>query len=145
MEALARSGAEVRVVGGGEAARQAALTRSGLDVCEGLVDLGEAMEGCDLFVSHGSHGSVCQTLLRGVPQLLVPLYREQELTASRVEALGAGCAAEATRPAFDDVLAAALGDGALRAGARRFAERHAGFSAASAEADLAVRLDALLG
>jgi UDP:flavonoid glycosyltransferase YjiC (YdhE family) len=91
-----------------------------------LVDLTRAAEGCDLFVSHGSHSSVCQTLLRGVPQLVVPVYREQELTARRVAASGAGLAAGLESESFEGVLAHALADESLRAGAGRLAEAHRG-------------------
>jgi UDP:flavonoid glycosyltransferase YjiC (YdhE family) len=44
----------------------------------------------DLCVSYAPAGTVTSFLLRGVPQLLLPQHLEAQLTASRVEQLGAG-------------------------------------------------------
>lgn len=131
VEALRRSGARALVLcGAGTAAERAAWAapeEGSLRVQSRLVDLAKASQECDLFVSHGSHSSVCQTLMRGVPQLLVPVYREQELTAWRVAALGAGIVAPLATAAFDEAVERALGDSSLRAGARRVAEAHRDF------------------
>jgi UDP:flavonoid glycosyltransferase YjiC (YdhE family) len=47
---------------------------------------------CALVVSHGGLGTVLRALAHGVPQLILPLGRDQAFNASRVEALGAGIA-----------------------------------------------------
>jgi len=134
LEALARSGAQVVVVSGEAASMPAGGGLSGMRFVGDLLDLGAMAGECDLFVSCGSHASVCQTLSRGVPQLIVPELREQALTARRVVGLGAGLAAEAGPGPFDEVVARALGDPALREGAQRFAEAHAGDDAGEAAA-----------
>ena len=47
---------------------------------------------CAVVVSHGGLGTVLRALAHGVPQLILPLGRDQAFNASRVEALGAGIA-----------------------------------------------------
>lgn len=42
------------------------------------------------FVTHGGHGSVAKALVAGVPQLVIPLGRDQPCNAARVVAAGAG-------------------------------------------------------
>jgi UDP:flavonoid glycosyltransferase YjiC (YdhE family) len=48
------------------------------------------MPGCPVVVNHGGLGTVLRALAHGVPQLLLPLGRDQAFNASRVEALHAG-------------------------------------------------------
>jgi MGT family glycosyltransferase len=44
----------------------------------------------DVFVTHGGLNSVMESLTFGVPMVIVPSIREQQLTAHRVQALGCG-------------------------------------------------------
>jgi UDP:flavonoid glycosyltransferase YjiC (YdhE family) len=113
-----------------------------------LVSLEDVAATCDLFVSNGSHTSVVRTLLAGVPQLLVPNYREQLFTARRVAAIGAGliCARDGAGPrSYAEALSALLAGGDCREASQRFAERHADFDAQGAVVDVAARLSGLLG
>jgi UDP:flavonoid glycosyltransferase YjiC (YdhE family) len=48
------------------------------------------LPGTSLCVSYAPAGTVTSTLLRGVPQLLAPAHVEAQLTAHRVECMGAG-------------------------------------------------------
>lgn len=48
------------------------------------------LDEADLFVSHGGSNSIHESLIRGVPILLVPQQEEQKLNALRVQELGAG-------------------------------------------------------
>jgi UDP:flavonoid glycosyltransferase YjiC (YdhE family) len=41
-------------------------------------------------VSQGGHGTVTRSLLNGLPQLVLPMGRDQAANAARVEARGAG-------------------------------------------------------
>lgn len=46
----------------------------------------------DVFVTHGGLNSVMESLAFGVPMVIVPSIKEQQLTADRVQALGCGVA-----------------------------------------------------
>jgi UDP:flavonoid glycosyltransferase YjiC (YdhE family) len=54
------------------------------------VDLASLLPEASLCVSYAPAGTVTSTLLRGVPQLLAPAHIEAQLTAHRVECIGAG-------------------------------------------------------
>jgi UDP:flavonoid glycosyltransferase YjiC (YdhE family) len=56
----------------------------------GFADHDRLMPGCAVVVNHGGLGTVLRALVHGVPQLLLPLGRDQAFNASRVEALHAG-------------------------------------------------------
>jgi UDP:flavonoid glycosyltransferase YjiC (YdhE family) len=56
----------------------------------GFADHDLLMPGCAVVVNHGGLGTVLRALAHGVPQLLLPLGRDQAFNASRVEALHAG-------------------------------------------------------
>lgn len=59
-------------------------------VCTNPIDLPTIGPTCDAAVLHGGHGAVCALLRHGVPQLLLPLMLEQQITANRLEDLGVG-------------------------------------------------------
>jgi UDP:flavonoid glycosyltransferase YjiC (YdhE family) len=48
------------------------------------------LPNCAAVISHGGLGTVLRALAHGVPQLLLPLGRDQSFNANRVEQLGAG-------------------------------------------------------
>jgi UDP:flavonoid glycosyltransferase YjiC (YdhE family) len=83
------------------------------------------MPGCAAVISHGGLGTVLRALAHGVPQVLLPLGRDQLFNASRVEQLGAGirlstdAAPRRIRTALDTLLT----DGRYRAAAERLANR----------------------
>ena len=91
---------------------------------------------CALVVCHGGLGTVLRALAHGVPQLILPLGRDQAFNAGRVETLGAGIALpldaspQRIRSALDTLLSGAsfrtaAGDAARRIAADR-PERAAG-------------------
>ena len=45
---------------------------------------------CSAVITHGGHGTVMKALLAGVPQVVVPLGRDQPDNAARIVELGAG-------------------------------------------------------
>jgi UDP:flavonoid glycosyltransferase YjiC (YdhE family) len=53
-------------------------------------DLRQAMQQADAVINHGSAGAVCEALLAGKPQLMIPLDPEKALLTRKVAALGAG-------------------------------------------------------
>lgn len=70
----------------------------------------EVLQQTSVFVTHGGMNSVMESLYFGVPMVLVPQMREQEVTAQRCAELGLGIAldqndltAEKLRAAVEDV------------------------------------------
>jgi UDP:flavonoid glycosyltransferase YjiC (YdhE family) len=104
------------------------------------VQLAPLLDGTDVCLSYAPAGTVTAALLRGVPQLMLPVHMESELTARRVASQGLGrilrkpaSAAHVTRSLHDLLRARDI-----RLRARSFAERHRGVSAA-ASADRVVK------
>jgi UDP:flavonoid glycosyltransferase YjiC (YdhE family) len=50
----------------------------------------EVMKQVSVVVTQGGHGTVTRSLLNGLPQLILPMARDQHANAARVEAKGAG-------------------------------------------------------
>ena len=69
---------------------EAANIRIQLQRCD--MDLVARQAG--IAIGHGNNGTTTQLLLRGVPQLLMPLNLEQFIISRRVEATGAGLLAK---------------------------------------------------
>lgn len=112
-----------------------------LRLLETQVDLDRVGEEADLFVSHGAHTSVARTLLKGCPQLMIPIYKEQLFTARRVRELGAGLVCSAEQESYAEALDALLDDPACAGSAMKFAERHRDFDPGQSQA----RISSLLG
>jgi UDP:flavonoid glycosyltransferase YjiC (YdhE family) len=107
-----------------------AVERDAVHVPDGVTALAfadhdDVMPGCAAVISHGGLGTVLRALAHGVPQLLLPLGRDQAFNASRVEELGAGIAipGEASPERIRIALRALLGDERFRAAALRVADR----------------------
>ena len=82
------------------------------------------LEAADLAVGPGGHGFVVKALAAAVPLVIVPLQGDQRETSMRVRHAGAGGKLEPWRlrpAALRRRVLTALGDPALRAGARRCA------------------------
>lgn len=69
--------------------RDAVRIPEGVDVIE-FADHDRLMPGCAAVIGHGGLGTVLRALAHGVPQLLLPLGRDQTFNAGRVEQLEAG-------------------------------------------------------
>jgi UDP:flavonoid glycosyltransferase YjiC (YdhE family) len=91
-------------------------------------------EAADACVSYAPAGTVTTALLNGVPQLMLPVHRESQLTAQRVRLQGLGrILRDPQSPSqVKNALHELLSDTETRLRARGFAERHQGFSAANA-------------
>jgi UDP:flavonoid glycosyltransferase YjiC (YdhE family) len=63
-----------------------------------FADHDRLMPGCAAVIGHGGLGTVLRALAHGVPQLLLPLGRDQAFNADRVEGLGAGIQLPADAP-----------------------------------------------
>src|SRR5690606_37882453 len=55
-----------------------------------ISDLPSALAKADLFVGHGNAGSTRESLVAGVPVMVLPIQLEQLLTGGKVQALGVG-------------------------------------------------------
>jgi UDP:flavonoid glycosyltransferase YjiC (YdhE family) len=102
------------------------------------------LSDADLVVSYGGAGTIAQSLLAGVPMLLVPQNAEQYLSAMQVANLGAGVLVRLEQedndvaPALEEMLA----NPTYREGARRIATRYRSFDrddAASTAASIIVQ------
>lgn len=128
LDALAASGACALVhVSGLDDTDCARLSRGRLCVTTELFDIDRVLRDCALVISHG--GSLAASaLLAGRPQLLLPLYVEQQLTAERVQALGAGLGAPKLAPGgMREKLHRLLRDPAFVKNARTVATCHGHF------------------
>jgi len=81
-----------------------ALDRDALDVPDRIevLEFGDhdrLMPACAAVVGHGGLGTMLRALAHGVPQLLLPLGRDQVFNASRTEQLDAGIALPPDAPA----------------------------------------------
>jgi UDP:flavonoid glycosyltransferase YjiC (YdhE family) len=109
------------------------------------VQFAQLFEDADVCFSYGSAGTVTFALLRGVPQVLAPLYLESDLTAQRVESLGAGVMLR--RGQTPSSVAAAIhrvaDDGQFRSSARAFANKHRDYDAARLLDETVRRIEAV--
>jgi UDP:flavonoid glycosyltransferase YjiC (YdhE family) len=96
---------------------------------EAPLSLMQTLSEADVCVCHAGEATLAQSLLAGVPVLMLPSHTEQFLTARRVATSGAGYNAALLTPASDwrAVLRPLLNDASYREAARAFAARHQGF------------------
>jgi UDP:flavonoid glycosyltransferase YjiC (YdhE family) len=90
-----------------------------------FADHDRLMPGCSAVIGHGGLGTVLRALAHGVPQLLLPLGRDQAFNAGRVDQLDAGIAAPPDAPPgrIRAALRALLTDRRFAAGAALVARR----------------------
>jgi UDP:flavonoid glycosyltransferase YjiC (YdhE family) len=91
LRSLAANDAAVVCYGPGIPVQQTeALVGDRFVVASRPVELSSLLAEASLCVSYSPAGTVASTLLHGVPQLLAPAHLEAQLTAHRVECMGAG-------------------------------------------------------
>lgn len=98
-------------------------------LAERPVDLSILRRGANLCVSYAPAATVTAALLDGIPQLMAPSHVESQLTAHRVETLGAGLTLRGTvtEETVVGVLNTLLHNPTFGARAAAFAERYRGF------------------
>ena len=109
----------------------------------GPVALGQALHEAELCVCHAGEATLAQSLLAGVPLLMLPQHTEQFLLARRIARAGAGHNAALLR-ADDDwraVVRRLLHEPAHRLAARAFAARYQDFDQQAMNAELAALLE----
>jgi UDP:flavonoid glycosyltransferase YjiC (YdhE family) len=111
------------------------------------VQYASVFEEADVCLSYAPAGTVTTALLHGVPQLMIPVHIESQLTAQRVESQGLGrilrnpqSSHQVTQALHE--LSSAI-DTRLRA--RGFAERHRGSSAAAAAETVVESIEMICG
>ncbi|MDC6171219.1 glycosyltransferase [Paucibacter sp. XJ19-41] len=97
---------------------------------KGPVDLSQALPGCGLTVCHAGEATMAQSLLAGVPLLLLPMQREQSLITRQVARSGAAVngATLSSPAALASALSKLLDQPEARTAAQAFAQRHGDFS-----------------
>lgn len=60
--------------------------------------MGIVCQGCDVALTNAGHGTICQLMLAGVCQMLVPLTLEHAILSGKVKSLGAGLDARRNQP-----------------------------------------------
>jgi UDP:flavonoid glycosyltransferase YjiC (YdhE family) len=119
----------------GPAVSRDAVRAPGIEV-RASGDHDRLMPDCAAVVSHGGLGTVLRALAHGVPQVVLPLGRDQTFNAGRVEQLGAGLQLAADAPpehirtALDLLLAEPRFRAATTAAAERIAAAEPDRSAA---------------
>jgi UDP-N-acetylglucosamine:LPS N-acetylglucosamine transferase len=113
----------------------------------GPVDLGETLAQCALCICHAGEATMAQSLLAGVPLLLLPTQAEQFLIARRAGMIGAGInAAERPRPMdYAALIESMLAGPGYRTAAQAFALRYAGFTPQRQSHDLVDEFERQLG
>lgn len=112
----------------------------------GPVNLASALRESAVVVCHAGGATIAQSLLAGVPLLMLPLQNEQGLNALVVMRMRAGVGVFPQPRPFDygAALATLLDGNTARDAARAFASAHAGFSIARQTSDLCDAVEAAL-
>jgi UDP:flavonoid glycosyltransferase YjiC (YdhE family) len=95
------------------------------------VDIAALLPEMDVCVSYSPAGTVTAALLSGVPQLLLPAHIEAQLTAHRVEVIGAGLVLRGpqTPTSISAALQALQTRGEFKLHARSFGQKYCQFNA----------------
>nr|WP_315249210.1 glycosyltransferase [uncultured Duganella sp.] len=108
---------------------------------EAPLALEPTLAAADLCVCHAGEATLAQSLLAGVPLLMLPSHAEQFLTARSVASAGAGYNAVSPSTDWRAVLRQLLGDAACKDAARAFAARHQDFNQQRMNEQLAILLE----
>jgi len=110
-----------------------APVRAGFQLLRRPVRLPALLSEASLFISYGPAASVAESLLSGVPQLVSPAHVEAQMTAARVQAIGAGLAlkSDTPEPEIRSAVQKILHDATYKDRALEFANRYRGFNGAT--------------
>lgn len=99
-----------------------------------VVNIPASLRQADLFIGHGSMGSVAQSVVAGTPVLAFPIQLEQLLNGQNLQRLGAGACVPQIKSAADAVaiINRLASDAAVRSGAQRLAQQAAQLPTADA-------------
>lgn len=107
------------------------------------VQVGPLFAKADACLSYSPNGTVTAALLHGVPQLLAPSHVEAQLTANRVEGLGAGMVLRGTQTAYivASMLDRIMRTDSFKTRARAFAQRYRDFNPTHAVDQVVSRIE----
>ena len=146
LRSLAECGAAVVCYGPGiPAQRISAIACDRLTFTSRPVELPALLRDASLCVSYSPAGTVAATLLHGVPQLLAPSHVEAQLTAHRVECMGAGLTLHG-KPSEERIAATLhrlLTHSFYRSRAAAFAARYRNYDAAQAADGIVDEIESL--
>jgi UDP:flavonoid glycosyltransferase YjiC (YdhE family) len=147
LRSMAGSGAAVVCYAPGIPPTQTAgLVSKSFVLAQRPVDLSILGRGGSLCVSYAPAATVTSALLHGVPQLMAPSHVEAQLTAHRVESMGAGLTlrGDLTEARVTNMLADLLGKPSFKSQAVTFAQRYAAFDPSRAADQIVEDLETLL-
>jgi hypothetical protein len=121
------------------------LERPGFQFIPRPVNLPALLPQTSAFLSYAPAGSVAQSLVEGVPQLMVPAHVEAQMTAIRVESIGAGLMlrAGASEQEIATGLRRVLDGRRFKVRALEFSSRYRAFDQAAACNQIVVGIEAL--
>jgi UDP:flavonoid glycosyltransferase YjiC (YdhE family) len=144
LAALAASDAEVICAFPGISRAQAEKASTGsLRVIPHSIDLEHLLPQADLTITTAGVATTSQSILAGVPLLLVPSNADQQLLAMRAEKMGVALVSDGKRnqATFADQIHRLIAADACRDRAREFARVHAGFNPGAAAAAAAAVIE----
>jgi UDP:flavonoid glycosyltransferase YjiC (YdhE family) len=147
LAALAASGASTVCYGPGVPPEQTeTLPKDRFIVTTRPVELAPLLRDASLGVSYAPAATVTETLLQGVPQLLAPPHAEAQMTAQRVESMGAGMVlrGEVSENHVSVALQTLLNNPRFKARAAAFAEHHRGFDPGHVADNIANEIESLI-
>ncbi|RJX31938.1 MAG: UDP-glucuronosyltransferase [Oxalobacter sp.] len=106
------------------------LSAPHLQIFRDTISIEDILPKADVMISQGGVGTMAQTLLKGVPMLLMPHHVEQYLAAQRINELGASIICEPVDRSSEKITAlleALIQTKSYRDNANDFAQAHAGF------------------
>jgi UDP:flavonoid glycosyltransferase YjiC (YdhE family) len=127
--AAEREAAVICAAPGVPAEESQGLSRPGFQFIPRPVSFQALLPQASTLVSYAPAGSVAQSLVKGVPQLMTPAHVEAQMTAVRVANLGAGLIlrGEETEQQIAAALRRVLDDSRFKVRALEFASRYRGF------------------
>ena len=110
-----------------------------------LIDLTPLISTASVCVSNGNEGTVAKFLLAGVPQLLAPQYVEAQMTARRVETMGAGLILRGnqTVQSVSMMLDQVVRDSHYKQHAQNFAQKYRNYDSERVVAELTDQLESI--
>ncbi|HWF98533.1 MAG TPA: nucleotide disphospho-sugar-binding domain-containing protein [Steroidobacteraceae bacterium] len=122
------------------------LNRPGFQFIPRAVNFRALLPQASTFISYAPAGSVAQSLLQGVPQLMSPTHVEAQMTAVRVASLGAGLTlrGEETESQITTLLRRILDEPRFKIRALEFASRHRTFDGLAACDRIVTEIEQLL-
>lgn len=133
------------VIPGADAQFKETYQSHAITIVEHPVALDSLFENADALIGYASIGVMTGALLKGVPLLMIPTTVEQYLVAKKAEAIGVGIFVNGVlnRDRIHSAIASLLSETRFKDSARKFAERYAQITPASASYEAAQRINKL--